>query len=210
MAVGLDHPLVADYLRRLEEAARGLPAGRRSELVDEIRGHVTEALAATGDDELGVRSVLDRVGSPEDIVAAERELLAAEPMLAPTPVGSQPPGQVPAWGPPTAPAAPPLAPRVSLWGPLEVVAVVGLTIGTFVVPILGPVVGLVCAWASHQWSRREKIIATLWAALTPLVIVVAGVGVFAARVESGGGEQGPMIVDEEPAVQVPPVPEVSP
>lgn len=207
MVVGLDHPLVADYLRRLEEAARGLPAGRRSELVDEIRGHVTEALAATEDDEPGVRSVLDRVGSPEDIVAAERELLAAEPPGQP---GA--PDPWPSWGPPAPQAAVPLARPSSLWGPVEVIAVVGLTIGSFVVPILGPLVGLVCAWASQQWSRREKIIATLWAALTPLVIVVAGVGVFAARVgvESGGVEQRPMIVDEAPAVQVPPVPEVSP
>ncbi|MFZ0161476.1 MAG: hypothetical protein WAL50_20795 [Kineosporiaceae bacterium] len=205
MAVGLDHPVVADYLRRLEEAARGLPAGRRSELVDEIRGHVTEALAATGDDEPGVRSVLDRVGSPEDIVAAERELLAAEP---PGQLGAT--GPWPNWGPPAPEAVVPLSRPSSLWGPVEVIAVVGLTIGSFVVPIVGPIVGLVCAWASRQWTRREKIIATLLAALTPLVVVVAGAGLFAVRSATSTVEHGPVIVDEGPAVQAPPAPEVSP
>jgi len=71
MAVSLDHPAVAEYLRRLDQAAARLPAGRRGELIEEIRGHVSEALAAIGDDEAAVRGVLDRLGSPEEIVAAE-------------------------------------------------------------------------------------------------------------------------------------------
>ncbi len=216
MVVGLDHPLVADYLRRLDEAAASLSAGRRGELVEEIRAHVGEALAAIGDDEPSVRGVLDRLGRPEDIVAAERDSLVSEPVLPQAPAGPQDHGQQPsygqqpAWGPATAAPAPPYATRVSPWGPLELVAVLGLTVGSLVVPILGPIVGLACAWASQQWNRREKIVATLLTALTPLVIVLAGAGVFLTRNSVTSVEQGPVIVEEGPAVQAPPVPEVSP
>lgn len=210
MVVGLDHPLVADYLRRLDEAAASLSAGRRGELVEEIRAHVGEALAAIGDDEPSVRGVLDRLGRPEDIVAAERDSLLSEPVLPQAPAGPQSYGQQPVWGPPPASPAPPYAPRPSLWGPLELVAVLGLTVGSFVVPVIGPIVGLACAWASQQWDRREKIIATLLTALTPLVIVLAGAGLFVTRNAVSSVDQGPVIVEEGPAVQAPPVPEVSP
>jgi uncharacterized membrane protein len=37
------HPLAADYLGRLERAARRLPRGERRELVEEITAHLSEA-----------------------------------------------------------------------------------------------------------------------------------------------------------------------
>lgn len=61
-------PLVEDYLRRLDAAAAHLPADRRAELAQEIREHIREANA---EDEAAVREVLDRLGSPEEIAAAE-------------------------------------------------------------------------------------------------------------------------------------------
>ena len=73
-------PLVEDYLRHLEAVASALPAYRREELLAEIREHLAEALRQVpAGDEAAVRSVLERLGSPEEIVAA-----AADPM---------PPGQ---------------------------------------------------------------------------------------------------------------------
>ena len=79
MKVNAD-PLVEDYLRRLETAASVLPAHRREELVAEISEHLAEALRQVpAGDEAAVRSVLDRLGSPEEIAAA-----AADPL---------PPGQ---------------------------------------------------------------------------------------------------------------------
>ncbi len=33
------HPLAAEYLERLRRAGRGLPSGRRRELLAEIEGH---------------------------------------------------------------------------------------------------------------------------------------------------------------------------
>jgi hypothetical protein len=64
---------VRDYLRRLEDtAARSLTGRRRTELVAEVREHIDVARADLGPgDEAGIREVLDRLGDPEDIVAAE-------------------------------------------------------------------------------------------------------------------------------------------
>jgi hypothetical protein len=67
------HPdaLVADYLRRLEAAAATLPPDRRTELVAEIRAHIDDALREAGSaDDITVRNVLERLGPPEEIVAA--------------------------------------------------------------------------------------------------------------------------------------------
>src|SRR4051794_21171982 len=73
--------LVEDYLRRLERAAYALPPERRAELLLEIRGHISEArdTAAAPADEAWTRTLLDRLGTPEEIVAA------AELTLDPTP-----------------------------------------------------------------------------------------------------------------------------
>lgn len=63
--------LVADYLRRLDRAADSLPRPRRTELVDEIREHIDDALLeARATDETAVRNVLERLGPPDEIVAA--------------------------------------------------------------------------------------------------------------------------------------------
>jgi Domain of unknown function (DUF4190) len=64
-------PLVDDYLRRLDAAASALPAHRRDELLSEIRDHLREALLQTpAGDKAAVRNVLERLGPPEEIVAA--------------------------------------------------------------------------------------------------------------------------------------------
>jgi HAAS domain-containing protein len=75
------HPLVEDYLRRLEEEARRLPADRRTELLADIREHLDDALRGVDTaDEAAVRNAVERLGSPEEIV---RE--AAGPQPAPAP-----------------------------------------------------------------------------------------------------------------------------
>ena len=64
-------PLVDAYLRRLDAAARDLPAGRRAELSAELEEHIEDALREAGArDEATVRNVLDRLGPPEEIAAA--------------------------------------------------------------------------------------------------------------------------------------------
>jgi hypothetical protein len=63
------HPLAADYVRRLERAARVLPRHQRDELVAEIRDHLDAGITADSS-EADVRNLLDDLGPPEDIVAA--------------------------------------------------------------------------------------------------------------------------------------------
>lgn len=69
------HPLAADYLDRLEHAARRLPRGERRELLEDIGAHLAEATHA-GMSDAEALTVLDRLGDPEDIV---EEQLPEEP-----------------------------------------------------------------------------------------------------------------------------------
>lgn len=148
--------LVRDYLGRLDAAAGSLPLSRRSELTGEVRQHIEMALTEAGArDEVTVRNVLDRLGPPDEIVDAER--------------GAD--GSAPVWfpGQPTARSA---------WGGTEIAAILLLTLGSFFLPIIGPLLGLVFVWASTQWTSRQKLIGTtivLVLALLPIILVL-GVG----------------------------------
>jgi hypothetical protein len=64
------HPLAAQYLERLRRAGRGLPPGRLRELLAEIEGHLSEAIGPSASDAQAL-TVLDRLGEPEAIIAAE-------------------------------------------------------------------------------------------------------------------------------------------
>jgi hypothetical protein len=72
------HPLAADYLDRLEHAARRLPRGERRELIEEIAAHLSET-TEPGMSDAQMLTVLDRLGDPEDIVD---EQLPDEPFRA--------------------------------------------------------------------------------------------------------------------------------
>jgi uncharacterized membrane protein len=66
--------LVADYLRKLEQASADLPAAERDELLDQIRGHLADAQAdQRAADPVFIRQVLDDLGSPQEVAAAARE-----------------------------------------------------------------------------------------------------------------------------------------
>jgi uncharacterized membrane protein len=170
------HPLAEDYLRRLDHAAWSLPGPDRTELLAEIRAHL-EAGLTPGSTDADVRNLLAELGAPEDIVAAAQA----------SPEGAQTTG-IPRPAPLTA---------ASPWGPLEILAVLGLTVGTFVLPIVGPVVGLVLAWASERWTSREKWVATV---LTFLPVLVLSLGLVAtvAVERDGTGQPQPGISEEAP------------
>ncbi len=68
MNAAAQHPLVRDYLKRLEKAAKDLPRARRKELVAEIEAHLSEALPP-GASEAEALNVLERLGEPREIVA---------------------------------------------------------------------------------------------------------------------------------------------
>ena len=57
------HPLAADYLKRLRDAVRPLPRGRRDDLMADIQDHLAES-APAGASEADVRTALDRLGDP--------------------------------------------------------------------------------------------------------------------------------------------------
>jgi hypothetical protein len=134
--------LVGQYLARLEELASGLPADRRGELVDEVREHIEFALAeADRADEATVRNILDRLGSPEEIVAAELDGPTSPAIARAQAVG---PGR-------RDPGAPSVESRALLL----------LTVGALLLPFLGPVLGLWYASASNRWSLAQKRTAAL-------------------------------------------------
>ena len=129
--------LVDQYLSRLADAAQELAPDRRTELLSEIQEHIAASRAGgTGDDEAAVRTMLDRLGEPTDIVAAALDDGQQE----------QPPrGQ-----------AAQRRPRLGL----EVAAVVMLTLGSLI-PVLGWAVGVMLLWSSGLWRRSEKLLGTL-------------------------------------------------
>jgi len=134
--------LVNEYLARLEQLAADLPTDRRSELVGEVREHIEFALAdADRVDEATVRNVLDRLGTPDEIVAAEMD------------------------GPTTATVASSGSLAADRRAPgaisVESRALLMLTVGSLLLPFLGPVLGLWYASASNRWTLAQKRTAAL-------------------------------------------------
>jgi uncharacterized membrane protein len=128
--------LVADYLGRLRAATWPLPAYRRDELVAEVAEHIEAAMAESGRrDEVTVRNVLDRLGEPEAIAAAE--------------VGEG--RAAPAEGQP-ATASQPLA------GGVELVSLLLLAFGG-IVPIIGVLAGYALTFLSTRWTGRDRVYA---------------------------------------------------
>lgn len=65
--------LVDEYLRRLEGELMDLPADKRQEIVDEIRGHIAEERTnIAGESDSDVLNLLDRLGDPADIASEAR------------------------------------------------------------------------------------------------------------------------------------------
>ena len=135
--------LVRDYLARLDAAAASLPVHRRAELSAEMRDHIEAALTEAGrSDEVTVRNILERLGSPEEIVAGE-------PQSTPSPSAAVASG--------------------SKWGGLEIASLllIGLAWPALFLPFglflwLGMgVAGVVLTWASGRWSTRRKLITTV-------------------------------------------------
>lgn len=155
--------LIHDYLGRLQAASWPLPAGRRAELSGEVAEHIEAALAEAGrHDEVTVRNVLERLGPPEEIVAAEGvgapDAVRGESGSAGTAVG--------------------MAAARSPWGAVEIIALLLLTVGALLLPFIGPLIGLVFVWVSAQWTTRQKGIAT---AIVLMMFVVPVLGLAAAR-----------------------------
>jgi uncharacterized membrane protein len=129
------HPLAQDYVDRLAATARVLPPDQATELVADISDHLREALRPDAD-EAEVRTVLDRLGTPRELVAA-------------------------AGGTAEAPAASPASGTNGL-GAVEVLALVTL-VGAELAFALWPlavllwVAGIVLLAVARGWSGRQKL-----------------------------------------------------
>src|SRR5262249_39686345 len=141
-----DDQLVEDYLRELHSAAQGLPADRRDELIEEITAHIAQA-RQSDDSPMAVRTILDRLGDPADIVRAAADTPPGSPAWSGAP-GSGPGHPV------TAAAQPGRA------GALELAAVLFLLLGGIVIPVLGWFIGVVLLWLPPRWPARDKVLGT--------------------------------------------------
>ncbi len=71
MSTSTLHPLATAYLQQVRREGRDLPGDRLAELLIDLEGHLSAAIPADASDE-DAREVLDRLGDPGEIIAAER------------------------------------------------------------------------------------------------------------------------------------------
>jgi uncharacterized membrane protein len=183
---------VGDYLRRLEAASADLPPDRRSELLEGIQEHIASARAAgAAADEAAVRTLLDRLGEPAEIVGVAQEDLPREADR----------GGATGWDPP-------LVRRPRGTG-LELGAVLMLTAGSLL-PVVGWLVGVVLLWTSSLWRVREKLLGTLAVPLGPGGVLVLGAlrpfsqGEVCTSTGLGEGRNVPPAAAPPPAAPAPP------
>lgn len=139
MMTALDHPLVLDYLDRLRRAALRLPAEEGRELEAQIREHLAEALGEAPT-EVEVRQALDRLGDPDELVAA------AGPAEGATGSATQ--------------AAPLMAGERATWHePAALICLVASAVLSWLVPVAVVLwlAGMALLVTSRRWSVTEKV-----------------------------------------------------
>ncbi len=135
--------IVEGYLARLELALTGSDPARRAELLEDVRAHIAEARAALAEEtDAALLAILDRLGDPATVAEGLADDAPPQEVR-----GSRHPALS------LANAASRRADLASQWGPLEAGA---LLLTFFVWPV-----GVLLAWLSRSWDRREKIVATL-------------------------------------------------
>jgi hypothetical protein len=155
MSIPVTDPFVRAYLDRLDRCAAVLPTDQRTELVEEISRHIADAMAiGQVRTEADMRTMLDRLGEPEEIVAAARADAGATPgfTLSPPYIGE-------------APVA--LRAPTTTW---EGITVALLTIGS-IVPVIGWLAGVAMLWTSTRWRPGEKVLGTLIMPLGPAAVL---------------------------------------
>jgi hypothetical protein len=128
--------LIDAYLSELATEAAELPAGRRDELLADVKAHIAEARAggATSEDE--IREVLRRLGRPSEIVAAATDGLVrveVPPRLRPQDF---------------------VAVGLLLVGPY-------LLSFSLIAAVVAWGIGLGLLWTSNRWTTIWKLIGTL-------------------------------------------------
>lgn len=175
MTAAMNHPLVSGYLARLAAAAQGLPPDQRAELLADIEGHLRDAMAHGEASEADIRTAVERLGPPEELVAEARGEAGRSRSAA---AGAD---ALPALG--AGPAQPPRTTK-------EVAALVLFAIGAALTATLVAAPLAFFLWApavvllllSTIWSPREKLLGglVLGVAGSPLLWLLAGLGSFLA------------------------------
>ncbi|GAA0798190.1 hypothetical protein [Spirilliplanes yamanashiensis] len=159
--------LVLDYLAALWAAAEELTPDTRDELMGVVADYIALRRTGPGDDP---EYVLRLLGPPESLVAAARR------------------GRMPVHltGPlrPPPPAPRPPAPRGESRAS-EYTAIALLTGGAVLLPVVGPLSGLLVAMGSPRWTGAQKAVAAVVAVGTALVGGVFGLLVVAAGADLG-------------------------
>jgi hypothetical protein len=142
-------PRVEAYLRQLDYALSPLPWEQRNEIFTDISEHIERELASTSGNADAVDDVLRRVGDPHAIAVEA--------------------------GAPPAPVMPASRPGRGL----EIAAVLLISVGGVLIPVLGWIVGVVLLWVSRRFTRADKLVGTLvppFGFLPPFFLVVSPTG----------------------------------
>lgn len=140
----VEHPWIASYLEELRSRAASLPSTRREELLLEIRSHIAATLPQ-GASEAQVRQMLDRLGSPAEIVAAESDDVPPEPV------------------------ADRAVARLR-WP--DVTGLALLLLGGAVLPPVGYLVGGALVGLSRRWSAVARVLLVALPAVVALMVMV--------------------------------------
>ncbi|MFT3875389.1 MAG: hypothetical protein QM708_03020 [Propioniciclava sp.] len=170
------------YLDRVRTLLTGVDA----EVADALITGLAEELDGLGEDE--TRARIREIGSPEEVTAEAR----AEAR----------PSAPPSWPASTTPApssfyAPPPRQHDADW--YTILTALAVTVGGFVVPVIGWIIGVVMLAASRTWRVHHKVIGTLAAP----GVVFAGFVPFATPTvqsspaqtwpDAGGASLGPLL-----------------
>ncbi len=177
--------LVLDYLAALWAAAEDLTPELRDDLMVAVADYIALRRVSAEDD---AEYVLRLLGPPESLAAAARRGRLPAHVVVPAP-------------PPVAPAPePPAVPA----GGAEYAAIALLTLGALLLPVIGPVAGLLLMAGSPRWTAMQKVGASTLAvgtaafgAAVGFVIVMAGgdaAGVFLAWCAAVAGPIGAALV----------------
>jgi hypothetical protein len=134
--------VVLDYLAALWAVSDDLDPDLRDELMATVTEYVALRRTAVSDPLAEPVQIIGRLGPPEALVAAARR------------------GHLPPHLRRPALPQPPPAPAVAEPGPAEHIAFALLTAGAIIVPVAGPVAGMLLASGSPRWTAEQK--ASAW------------------------------------------------
>jgi hypothetical protein len=160
--------VVLDYLAALWAESDELTPELRDELMTTVADYIAMRRTSRSDPLADPEQIVGRLGPPEALVAAVRR--GRMPMHLRLP---QPPRRPPA----PAPAAGPSA--------ADATAVVLLMAGTFVLPVISPLAGLVIVTSSSRWTGAQK--AAAWVLTAGGVVAAFFTLVFLAAVTGADG-----------------------